>query len=83
MTDTGSVRERTALAWQRTALALVAASAIVARLTFDRVGPLALVSVAAASVAGLWIVVGGRAPFLLAVAAVCVGAIELASVLTG
>jgi uncharacterized membrane protein YidH (DUF202 family) len=40
----GSPGNRTTLAWQRTALSLVTASAIVARLGYDRVGPLAPLS---------------------------------------
>ena len=42
MMDPGVGNERTALAWQRTALALVAGSAILTRLTFDRLGAVAL-----------------------------------------
>lgn len=40
--DPGLQPERTALAWQRSALSLAGASAIVARLTFDTVGWAAL-----------------------------------------
>jgi uncharacterized membrane protein YidH (DUF202 family) len=42
--DRGLQPERTALAWQRTGLALAGASVVVARLTFSTVGILALVA---------------------------------------
>ena len=58
--DAGAGNERTALAWQRTALALVAGSAILSRLTFDRLGLLAVVSVAVAAPIGLWIFLESR-----------------------
>jgi uncharacterized membrane protein YidH (DUF202 family) len=51
----GESHERTTLAWQRTALALVAGSAVLTRLTFDRLGPLALLSVGVAAPLGLWL----------------------------
>jgi len=41
--DDGRAVERTALAWQRTALALATVSAVGTRLAVDRLGPLALV----------------------------------------
>jgi len=53
--DAGESHERTALAWQRTALALVAGSAVLTRLTFERLGLLALVSVGLAAPLGLWL----------------------------
>lgn len=58
--DPGVGNERTALAWQRTALALVAGSAILTRLTIDRLGAAALVSVLLAGPMGLWIFVESR-----------------------
>lgn len=60
MPDPGLGNERTALAWQRTALALVAGSAILARLTFDRLGVLALVSVVVALPLSVWVLVESR-----------------------
>ena len=53
--DASASNERTALAWQRTALALIAGSAVLTRLTFERLGPLALVSVGVAAPLGLWL----------------------------
>jgi uncharacterized membrane protein YidH (DUF202 family) len=45
--DDGRANERTALAWQRTALSLAAASALLSRLTFERAGWVALLSAVA------------------------------------
>lgn len=56
----GVHNERTALAWQRTALALLAGSAVVARLTLDRIGVLALVSLALTMPLALWVMVESR-----------------------
>jgi uncharacterized membrane protein YidH (DUF202 family) len=53
--DPGFGNERTALAWQRTALSLAGGSAILARLTLDRLGAAALVSVAVAAPLALWV----------------------------
>lgn len=61
--DSGAGNERTALAWQRTALGVVAGSAILARLTFARLGLLALVTVAIALPIGLWIFLESRARY--------------------
>ncbi len=58
--DPGAGNERTALAWQRTALALVAGAAILSRLTFDRLGVMALVSVAVAGPLGTWVLLESR-----------------------
>jgi uncharacterized membrane protein YidH (DUF202 family) len=44
--DPGLQPERTALAWQRSALALAAATIVVGRLTFSSVGLIALIVVA-------------------------------------
>jgi uncharacterized membrane protein YidH (DUF202 family) len=52
--DASNSLERTALAWQRTALAVIAGSAVLTRLTFETLGPLALVSVGVAAPLGLW-----------------------------
>jgi uncharacterized membrane protein YidH (DUF202 family) len=58
--DPGVYNERTALAWQRTALALLAGSAVVARLTLDRIGVLALVSLALTMPLALWVMAESR-----------------------
>ncbi|WP_433273701.1 DUF202 domain-containing protein [Actinosynnema sp. CS-041913] len=52
--------ERTALAWQRTALAMIAGSAVLTRLTVDRVGPLALVGMAVTVASGSAVFVASR-----------------------
>jgi uncharacterized membrane protein YidH (DUF202 family) len=51
----GVQNERTALAWQRTALSLLAGSAIVSRLTIERIGPAALLCVLAALPLTVWL----------------------------
>ena len=51
----GAAPERTALAWQRTAISLLVGAAIVARLTYRWVGPLGLVLVVAAMAACIWV----------------------------
>ena len=56
----GASNARTALAWQRTALALVAGSAVIARLTFARVGAVALVGLVLAVMLGGWVLLESR-----------------------
>jgi uncharacterized membrane protein YidH (DUF202 family) len=58
--DPSVYNERTALAWQRTALALMAASAVVARLTLDRIGVLAVASVLVTVPLAAWVMVESR-----------------------
>lgn len=58
--DVGRANERTALAWQRTALALMAGAAILARLTFDDVGVAALTPLAIALLLSLWVFLESR-----------------------
>lgn len=53
--DTGLANERTSLAWQRTALSLVVAAAVVGRLTVGRLGPTALVVLVIAAALSLWV----------------------------
>lgn len=55
--DVGLANERTALAWQRTALSLVGGSAIVARLSWSELGPAALVPVFVTVVLASWVFV--------------------------
>ena len=57
--DDAAGNERTALAWQRTALSLAAASALLSRLTFDRLGLTALLSILALPLS-LWVLVESR-----------------------
>jgi uncharacterized membrane protein YidH (DUF202 family) len=59
-TDFGLSNERTALAWQRTALSLVAGSAILGRLTVDRLGLVAVALLGTAFVLCLWVFVESR-----------------------
>lgn len=60
MADLGLVNERTALAWQRTALALMAGSAVLARLTFDRLGAMAFAGVVVVLPLSMWVLVESR-----------------------
>lgn len=62
-TDPGFANERTALAWQRTALALMVGSAVLTRLTFDRLGAVALLSVGMALPLSLWVFLESRARY--------------------
>ncbi len=55
--DFGLANERTALAWQRTALSLVAGAAVVARLAWDPLGYVVLPVLALAGVLGVWVFV--------------------------
>ena len=58
--DLGTQNERTALSWERTALSLAAASLVVARLTFGRLGPFALLSVLIGLPVAFWVFVASR-----------------------
>lgn len=58
--DEGLQNERTALAWQRTALSLVAGAAVMARLTWGSLGAGALTLLAAAVGLALWVFVESR-----------------------
>jgi uncharacterized membrane protein YidH (DUF202 family) len=55
--------ERTALAWQRTAVALLAGAAIVARLVLVRLGEVAVVCVVVALPVTLWVLWEGRSRY--------------------
>ena len=59
-TDPGIANERTALAWQRTALSLIAGTAVLARLTFDRLGVAAVAMLGVALVLAVWVLVESR-----------------------
>lgn len=56
-------RERTALAWQRTALSLMAGSAILVRLTWERLGVLAVGFLVGALILGGWVFIESRARY--------------------
>jgi len=58
--DPGSSAERTALAWQRSALALLAGTAITLRLSFDRLGPIAFVTPALVAPLACWVLLSSR-----------------------
>jgi uncharacterized membrane protein YidH (DUF202 family) len=60
----GAQNERTALAWQRTALSLLAASAAVSRLTLGRLGPLAMLCLVVAIPATGWVFFESRGRYL-------------------
>ncbi len=61
--DPGISNERTALAWQRTALSLVAGSAIIARLGVEDAGLVIVVLLAVAAALGLWVFVESSARY--------------------
>ena len=58
--DPGLQNERTALAWQRTALSMLAGSAILARLTWSSAGVSALALLTIAAALSLWVFVESR-----------------------
>jgi uncharacterized membrane protein YidH (DUF202 family) len=84
-------RDRTTLAWQRTAFSLLAGAAVLSRLTIDRLGAASLVAFAVTALLLLWVVtvaVGlrgrergrdGRAAAALTAGIVLVGLTELAA----
>lgn len=55
----GLANERTALAWQRTALSVVVAALVVARLSISRVGVGVVVVTVAGVVLGCWVALEG------------------------
>ncbi|WP_068277096.1 DUF202 domain-containing protein [Aldersonia kunmingensis] len=57
MTSPGLQNERTALAWQRMALSVLAGSAIVTRLTLDQLGVFALLGLAVTVPLCIWVLV--------------------------
>lgn len=62
--DEGMASERTALAWQRTALSLMASAAILGRLTFSELGWAAVALLAVAALLGLWVFVESGSRYL-------------------
>lgn len=61
MTAPGLAQERTSLAWQRTALAILTGSMLLARLTFDVLGVPALVLMVAAATLAAKVLLESRA----------------------
>jgi hypothetical protein len=58
--DPGNANERTALAWQRTALSLVGGAAVLGRLTFDRLGVVAVAMLGVSTGLALWVLAESR-----------------------
>ena len=88
--DVGLADERSSLAWQRTSLSVATAGAVAARLTFDRLGVVAIILFVGALALSLWLLVesrrryrrherrprGGKATLVLAVATTVLAAVE-------
>jgi uncharacterized membrane protein YidH (DUF202 family) len=96
--DPGRAPERTALAWQRTALAILFASLLLARLTVGQLGFVAIAALGISLPLTLWVYAesrrryrgdvievssGGRTTLAIAFAAVLGGLCELAALLGG
>ena len=91
--DPGTAPERTALAWQRTALTVLAGALLVSRLTLDTLGAAAFVVVVVTVPIAVWVLVesrlrhrrgtrqGGRAAAALTAAVVALAATELVALL--
>lgn len=94
--DPGMAPERTALAWQRTALSIIFGSLLLARLTVREIGFLAIIAVGISIPLALWvyaesrrryqfelgsIVTGGKTTAAIAIATVLGGCTELTSLL--
>ncbi|MCX5046211.1 DUF202 domain-containing protein [Aldersonia sp. NBC_00410] len=62
-TSPGLQNERTALAWQRTALAVLAGAAVVTRMTLHRLGIFALVGLLVAIPICVWVLVESRSRY--------------------
>jgi len=58
--DAGAAHERTALAWQRTALSLVVAAAILGRLTFAQLGWVAITLLGSSLALAVWVLAEAR-----------------------
>jgi uncharacterized membrane protein YidH (DUF202 family) len=92
--DPAAQNERTALAWQRTALSVLAGSAVLGRLGFEVLGAWSLLGVAVAAPLSGWLLMesrfrygrpsrGGRAPAALAVATSVLALLALGRVVLG
>ena len=64
MAQVGASNERTALAWQRTSLALIAGAAIISRLTFERLGLVAWVALGVVMPLSAWVLVESRGRYV-------------------
>lgn len=62
--DPGAGNERTALAWQRTSLAVLAGAAVLSRVTFATLGLFALASLAVGVPLAGWLFLESRARYL-------------------
>lgn len=90
----GTATERTTLAWQRTALAVLAGALLIARLSFEDLGGLSVLVVVVAVPLAVWVVAesrwrarrgtvrGGRAAAVLTAAVVVLAVGELAALVT-
>ncbi|HWJ66685.1 MAG TPA: DUF202 domain-containing protein [Nocardioides sp.] len=58
--DFGASNERTALGWQRTALSLVAGSAVMTRVAWPALGMVALLPLGAAAALSVWVFLESR-----------------------
>ena len=81
--DPGVALERTALAWQRTALSLVAGCAITARLQWSTAGIAAVAPLLVATVLASWVLRGTRPRVIARAAGMRVGLIALAGGMMG
>ena len=91
--DRGRSDERTGLAWQRTALAVLAAAAFLTRLTFHDLGTAVFVALGLTSALCLWVLLesgaryprgydrGGRAAGALTLAVIALAGVELAALM--
>jgi len=77
--DPGVARKRTALAWQRTALSLITACAIAARLLWTSAGIYAVAPLVAAAVLAGWVLHGTRPRSFGSAAGVRVGMVACAA----
>ncbi|HEY1134077.1 MAG TPA: DUF202 domain-containing protein [Nocardioides sp.] len=87
--------ERTALAWQRTALSLAVAAIVIGRLSVGTLGPLAVVGAALAALFSAGVLLarrvvdrpverrGGAVPLLLTLAVVTLGVVEVVAAVVG
>jgi uncharacterized membrane protein YidH (DUF202 family) len=62
--EMGVPNERTELAWQRTALSLIAGAAIISRLTVERIGPVAWLALGVVLPLSAWVLVESRGRYV-------------------